>query len=201
MNGTGTQPGAKPDAAVRFATPEDGAALLAIYAQYIQTPITFEYALPSEREFAQRIGNISREYPYLICEKNGCAIAYAYAHRHMEREAYQWGAELSVYIARNHTGLGLGKGLYRLLMDILRLQGVKTVYGGVTLPNPKSEALHASMGFALLGVYRNAGYKNGAWHDVAWFEKQSGPYDADPRPVTAVSALDKDRLARALGGA
>lgn len=38
---------------IRFAAPDDAAALLRIYAQYIETPITFEYTLPSEEEFAR----------------------------------------------------------------------------------------------------------------------------------------------------
>ena len=37
---------------IRLARPGDSAALLRIYAQYIDTPVTFEYTLPSENEFA-----------------------------------------------------------------------------------------------------------------------------------------------------
>ena len=78
---------------VRWARPQDSAALLRIYAQYIDTPVTFEYTLPSENEFAARIGAISAEYPYLVCEEDGETLGYAYAHRQAEREAYQWNAE------------------------------------------------------------------------------------------------------------
>ena len=55
---------------IRLATPEDSRTLLEIYAQYIETPITFEYALPDEREFAARVRGISERYPYIICEEN-----------------------------------------------------------------------------------------------------------------------------------
>ena len=77
---------------IRFAAPDDAAALLRIYAQYIETPITFEYTLPSEEEFARRIRDIQAVYPYLVYIEDGEVLGYAYAHRFQERAAYQWGA-------------------------------------------------------------------------------------------------------------
>ena len=142
----------------RFATVQDSATLLEIYAQYIETPITFECALPTEQAFADRIHRIVQEYPYLVWEDDsGRVLGYAYAHRQMERAAYQWNAELSIYLDRAHTSQGWGKKMYLALMDLLALQGVKTVYGGVTIPNEKSERLHACLGFQRLGTYHNTG--------------------------------------------
>ncbi len=162
---------------VRFAVPDDAQALLRIYAQYMETPITFEYVLPSLGEFSERIAAISAWYPYLVCEEDNTLVGYACAHRHGEREAYQWGAELSVYLDRDYTSKGLGKMMYRMLIDMLKAQGIRTVYGAVTAPNIKSEALHNALGFCVLGVYHNAGYKKGRWHDVVWYEKQIAPYE------------------------
>ena len=86
-------------------------------------------------EFTERIYNISKGYPYIVCEdEEGAIIGYAYAHRHMEREAYQWNAELSIYIDRTFISKGIGKKLYCILIEILKLQGIRTVYGCVTLP-------------------------------------------------------------------
>ena len=132
---------------IRFVRADDSAALLRIYAGYIDTPVTFECALLSERAFAERIAAISAEYPYLVCEEEGAVVGYAYAHRQRDREAYQWNAELSVYLDPAYTRQGLGGRLYRILLDMLRLQGIRTVYAGVTVPNPASERLHESMGF------------------------------------------------------
>lgn len=183
---------------IRFATETDSAALLGIYAQYLDTPITFECALPTRQEFAQRIRAIGSEYPYLVCEEEGVVIGYAYAHRQMERAAYQWNAELSVYLDAGHTKKGIGKALYALLIEILIRQNVKTVYGGVTVPNEKSERLHEALGFQRLGTYHRTGYKCGAWRDVAWFEKQIAPYDDDPAPFVPLCDLDSVALAALL---
>ena len=143
---------------------------------------------------AKRIEKIVKDYPYLACEEDGAVIGYAYAHRHMVRAAYQWNAELSVYLDRNFTAKGLGKKFYTLLIEILKLQGIRTVYGGVTSPNVKSEALHKALGFTVLGTYHNTGYKNGQWHDVIWFEKQIAPYDAEPLPMTPITGIPAERL-------
>ena len=183
---------------IRFAAPEDGAALLRIYAQYIDTPVTFEYALPSREAFTARVAEISREYPYLVWEEGGEIAGYAYAHRQAERAAYQWNAELSVYLDRDHTARGLGRRLYTALLELLRLQGIRTVYGGVTLPNERSQRLHLGLGFRLLGVHRRTGYKCGQWWDVGWYEKAIAPYDPEPAPPRSVRELPAGQVSAVL---
>ena len=151
---------------IRFADPGDAAACLAVYAQYIDTSITFETVLPSEAEFSGRIRSYGAVYPWLIAEEDGHVLAYAYAHRAQERAAYGWNAELSVYVSRDAAGRGLGTKLYTVLLALLQKQGVRTAYGVVTMPNDASSALHQKLGFRTLGTYRNTGYKNGRWRDV-----------------------------------
>lgn len=178
---------------LRLARPEDAPALLAIYGQYIQTTITFEYELPSREEFARRIASISQTHPYLVAEEEGNLLGYAYAHPLGERAAYQWSAELSIYVDRSAARKGLGRKLYGALLELLKLQGVRTAYALVTAPNPASEGLHRSLGFRRLAVHPNTGYKNGRWLDLIWFERAIGDYDAQPelvRPMTRIPGED-----------
>lgn len=179
---------------LRFAALEDVPALLDIYARYIPSTVTFEYVLPSREEFTRRVASFSAVYPYLVLEEGSHILGYAYAHRIAERAAYGWGAELSIYLHPEAGGKGLGRRLYQALMDLLRLQGVRTVYGRVTSPNPASEALHRSMGFRLAGVEQNAGYKNGQWHDLSCFEKAIGPYGPEPAPVIPIGQLPREQV-------
>ena len=184
---------------IRRAEPEDAAELLSIYAPYVEESwVTFECVPPTVEEFRRRMEEFSRHYPYLVCCRAGEILGYAYAHRQAERAAYQWNAELSVYLDRDCTGRGVGRRLYSALMDILRLQGIRTVYGCVTLPNEKSEGLHRTMGFQKLGTYHSAGYKCGAWHDVAWFERPIAPYDQDPAPIRSIGEIPAETLAEIL---
>lgn len=178
---------------LRFARPGDAAALLGIYARYIDTSVTFEYVLPSEEEFRNRIESISRNYPYLVHETDGVIDGYAYAHPFHERAAYQWSAELSVYLAPDARGRGLGREMYTALIRLLRPMGIRTVYALVTHPNAPSDRLHLSMGFAVAGVTHNAGYKAGAWRDVTIYEKNIAPYD-DPAPLGSVWDIDPETV-------
>lgn len=179
---------------VRFAHPEDSTALLAIYGQYIHTNITFEYDLPNQEEFARRIAAFSDCYPYLAEEEDGVVAGYAYAHRIWERTAYQWDAELSVYLSRAAAGKGLGKRLCRVLLELLRLQGIHTVYSLVTSPNPASEALHRSLGFRRIGAHEKTGYKNGCWLDVIWFERTLLPFEPEPQPIRSIQELPPETV-------
>jgi phosphinothricin acetyltransferase len=187
---------------IRHAKTEDAQALLTIYAPYVtDTPVTFEYEVPSLGEFTGRIQSVSADYPYLVCERDGTPIGYAYAHRYKERAAYQWDAELSVYLSGESRGRGLGKAFYAALIEILRLQNIKNVYGCVLCPNESSERLHESFGFARVGVFHSTGYKCGAWRDVVWFEKQIAPYEPEPEPFRSIQTVDGEAIERILRGA
>lgn len=129
---------------IRPVRPEDAAALAAIYAPYTATCITFESPAPPAEEFAGRIAAVSAHYPWLVCERDGAPIGYAYAHRFRERAAYDWDAELSVYLAPEARGRGVGKALYSALLSLLTLQGFINAYGTVAVPNVPSERLHLS---------------------------------------------------------
>lgn len=176
---------------IRCAGVSDGPALAAIYAPYTYTPLTFEYPAPTPEEFTKRLASVLEQYPYLVCERDGAPVGYAYAHRYRERAAYDWDAELSVYLAQGSTGGGLGTALYGALLDILLLQGYVNIYGTVSVPNPPSEHLHESLGFKLVYVDVNTGWKLGAWRDLAFYRLQLRPWSAEPAPVTPFPALDK----------
>ncbi|GAB3998270.1 GNAT family N-acetyltransferase [Spirosoma daeguense] len=175
---------------IRFATPADAPVLLAIYGPYIlQTSITFEYDIPSETEFAERIRTIQQQLPYLVAEIDGNVAGYAYASKHRDRTAYQWSVESSVYVHSDAHRQGVARQLYTTLFDLLRRQGYYNVYAGITLPNPKSAAFHRSFGFEPIGVYKNIGYKFDAWHDVAWSQLTLQPHQLQPTPPLSITQL------------
>ena len=169
---------------VRFATEADAESIRGIYAPYIDKPVTFEEEVPTREEFLARVRAIRSRHPYLVAEDASGIVGYAYAHELRERVAYQWNAELSVYLAPHAQGCGLGSALYRALIELLRLQGIKAVYGVVTNPNPASEHLHRAFGFTLMGVQPHAGYTCGAWHDMNWFVKEIAPFEDEPKAPT-----------------
>ena len=163
---------------VREATAHDAAACAAIYAPFVtDTAISFEDVPPTEAAMAARIAGAIL---WLVLEDEGRVVGYAYAGRFMERAAYRWACEVSVYLERGRSGRGGGRALYAALLDALRDRGFLVAVAGMTLPNPASEGLHRALGFEPVGVWRRIGWKHGAWHDVSWVQRALGPDDDEP---------------------
>ena len=105
--------------------------------------------------------------------------------------------DLLVEYAKTARGRGIGKKLYRALFAIGQLQNVKSIYGIVTSPNERSEAMHLAMGFTRVSTLKNVGYKDG-WRDVSWFCKQIGAYAEPFTPFRPIGQLDPAQLEAAL---
>jgi len=162
---------------IRDAQPErDAAACAAIYAPYVeQTPISFEERPPDALAMEARIARCVATHPWLVAEDGGEVVGYAYACRHQERAAYRWAADVSVYVAANRRGEGLGRSLYELLFARLRQQNFQIACAGITLPNDASVRLHEALGFLRVGVSPRIGWKGGGWHDVSWWQLELAP--------------------------
>ena len=183
----------------RFAAEEDAKKILKIYKPYIEnTIITFEYEVPTIEEFRERIRETLKEYPYIVCECGNEIAGYAYAHRIWTRAAYQWDAELSVYTDKKFAGNGIGKKLYKILIEILKLQNIVNVYGLVTYPNENSEKLHNYFGFKKVAFFEKTGYKFGKWIGVTWFEKAINEHFENPVLVKKISEIDEEKVQKIL---
>lgn len=175
---------------IRFATPADAQRVLEIYTPYIkETPITFETEVPPLALFSERMAKAANTYPYLIAEQGGHIVGYAYAHPCGEKAAYEWNAELTVYLDRTFRGKGCGRMLCETLLDLLAAQGIRNVFSLITIPNDASFRLHEALGFEHMGTQGHAGYKCNAWHDVAWLQKSLGDFSCAPAPLTPITEL------------
>lgn len=184
---------------IRVATPADLPAILAIYAPYIkETTFTFEYQVPTPEEFAGRMERIQARYPWLVLEEDGAVMGYAYGSPFNERAAYGWTADLSVYLDRNCRGRGYGRRLYECLMRLLRLQGIRNVYGIVTDPNPVSYQFHLDMGFVEKGHFDHIGFKMGKWLNVNFMAKDIAPAVGEPAPVVSFHCLPAEEVEKVL---
>jgi L-amino acid N-acyltransferase YncA len=176
-------------AVIRCARPDDATAIAEIYAFYVtDTPISLEMAPPTSEQMAERMAHLSPAYPWLVYDIDGAVKGYAYAGAHSDRGGYRWSANASVYVMRGCHRQGIGRALYARLLGILRRQGFHAVFGGITLPNAASVGLHESCGFAPVGVYREAGFKLGAWWDVGWWGRVLDPAASEPVPPRPFSA-------------
>jgi phosphinothricin acetyltransferase len=177
---------------IRLANEIDADPIASIYRPIVeQTAISFETVAPDRYEMTRRIVETLRHYPWLVCEADGHVIGYASAARHRVRAAYQWSVDTSVYTDRHYRRLGVGRGLYLSLFGILAAQGYFNAYAGIALPNDSSVALHESMGFEPLGVYRRVGYKLGEWRDVGWWQLNIREHEATPNEPLGLMAVQR----------
>lgn len=183
---------------IRVARVEDAEALAAIYAPYVDhTAITFEYEPPTAEEFAKRMRSTLEFYPYLVAERNGEPIGYAYAGTFKGRPAYDWAVETSIYVAEGHEHEGIGRALHDALEQALAAQGILNMYACIAVPDGEddetltrnSEQFHAHLGYRLVGEFYRCGFKGGRWYNMVWMEKMLGEHGADqssPRPFREV---------------
>ena len=175
------------DITIRPAMPQDAAALLRIYTPYVtDTAITFEYDVPSVKEFSERIRQITERYPYLVAEHCGTPIGYAYAGSFHVRPAYDWTVETSIYVdsAQRHTGVG--RILHDALEHELKQRGFLNMYACISYPtqddpylDTNSVDFHQHMGYTLVGHFHQCGYKFHRWYDMVYLEKIIGEH-AEP---------------------
>ena len=185
--------------AIRFADPaKDAAKILDIYAPYIETTaITFETWVPAAEEFECRVREISAQFPYLVLEIDDEMIGYAYAHRQAERAAFDWNAELSIYLKEGFAGRGIGRPFYALLETLLEMQGYVNFFGIITGSNTGSIAMHEKMGYRKIAVHERTGWKFDVWHDTVWMHKRVS--DGMPKKIISVHELDQEAVRREIG--
>jgi L-amino acid N-acyltransferase YncA len=172
---------------IRPADPaRDAAACAAIYAPFVrESAVSFEEVAPDADAFAARIARLTATHPWLVEEREGVVVGFAYGSPHRERAAYRWACDVSVYIDAAHHGRGIGRALYEALLTLLREQRIHVACAGITLPNDASVGLHESLGFQPVGIYRGIGWKAGAWRDVGWWQLRlvpDGDAEAGPPP-------------------
>ena len=165
---------------IRIAKPDDAEALVAIYRPYVEkTAVTAETVCPTVEEFAGRITSTLENYPWLVAECEGKPVGYTYAHRFRTRAAYDWACELSIYVANDMQGRGIGRALYNELERLLTLQGVRNCYAVIACsgrqrdPNLTggSMSFHEHMGFEPICTFRRVAFKFGLWYDIAFMER------------------------------
>lgn len=177
---------------IRTARLSDAPALLKIYAPYVEkTAIMFECTVPDIEEFAARMRATLRRYPYLVAERGGEIVGYAYAGPFGSRAAYDWAVEMSIYLREDQRHRGTGKRLYAALEAVLRAQNIQNLYACIGCPDGADDAhltrnsaqFHAHLGYRLVGEFPRCGYKFGTWYSMVWMKKCIGAHEAQPAPV------------------
>ncbi|WP_099205245.1 GNAT family N-acetyltransferase [Scatolibacter rhodanostii] len=191
-----------PNVTIRMATEEDAQELLSIYSPYVtQTAISFEYDVPSINEFAERIRNTLKKYPYLVAVEDNCIIGYAYASAFKPRPAYDWSVELTVYLKQDCRAKGVGKKLYLAMENILEHQNILNANACIAYSANNDDYLdnvsagfHQHLGYVKVAHFTKSGYKFGTWYDMIWMEKILRKHPDTPSPFIPITAVAVERL-------
>jgi L-amino acid N-acyltransferase YncA len=170
-------------AILRPAVSADSAAITRIYADAVtHGTASFELEPPDEAEMARRHqALLAGGYPYLVAEVTGAIAGYAYAGAYRARPAYRWCVEDSVYVAPDYHRRGIGRLLLARLVEECEQRGFRQMIAviGDSAQTP-SIALHAALGFDMIGTLRSVGFKHGRWLDTPLMQRALGPGDTAP---------------------
>ncbi|WP_405894387.1 GNAT family N-acetyltransferase [Streptomyces sp. NBC_00104] len=161
---------------VRPGVETDLAALTDIYNHYVrETPITFDTAVFTPEERRPWLLSHLEDGRHRLMVAAGAdsqrILGYATSSAFRAKPAYDTSVEVSVYLAPDAGGRGVGTLLYKALFEALADEDVHRAYAGIAQPNEASTRLHERFGFRYVGTYREVGRKFGRYWDVAWYEK------------------------------
>ena len=172
---------------LRPSTPADLPAITDIYADAVLTGTgTFELEPPDLAEMTRRRDDVlGKGLPWLVAERGGQVLGYAYANHFRPRRAYRFCLEDSIYLHRDARGQGVGKLLLAELVGRCEALGARQMLAVIgDSANAGSIGVHAALGFAHTGVLQASGWKFGRWLDVVLMQRALGFGDsqapADP---------------------
>jgi phosphinothricin acetyltransferase len=176
---------------IRIATRADACFVHDVYGYFVaHTNVTFSTKNLSVEVYEKKIEITLETYPFFILEVDDAPCGFAYAAQIRPHEAYQWTAEATIYIMPDAPKRkGLGKLLYRKLLNTLQSQGIQTVFGVITATNEPSIQMHLNMGFTKVGNFERMGNKCGEWLDVVWMQKSLAVLSENPKPPVPFSKL------------
>ena len=162
---------------IRPSHDEDIAAITAIYTHHVLHGTgTFETEAPTEADMtARRTDVLSKNLPYLVAERDGQVLGFAYCNWFKPRPAYRFSAEDSIYLADASRGQGVGGQLLAALSQAAETAGVRKLIAVIgDSANTGSVRVHRSQGFVHVGVLKDCGWKFGQWRDVVLMDKVLG---------------------------
>ena len=157
---------------IRPARGDDAEAMRAIYNVEVETStVTFDLVPRTLADQRAWLAARSGAHVALVAEEAGEVVGFGALSPYRDRPAYSTSVEDSVYVHRDHQGRGIGRALLSGLLDSAAASGFHAVFARIVGGHDASIALHAALGFELVGTERQVGRKFGKWLDVVVMER------------------------------
>ena len=177
---------------VSFAEATDMAGVCEIGNHYIRTaPYNFR---TDPQTLDEWIGDWTRtraRHPWVVAVGDERVLGVAYGSPWNTRAAYDWCAEVTVYVAHDAARQGIGRALYDRLLAVMDGQGYRSQIAIIALPNAASVELHEAFGFRHTGTLGDVGYKNGRWLDVGLWQRSKESVAGAPSPIKNLSHVNR----------
>lgn len=170
---------------IRDSLDTDLPAIHAVYAHHVRHGAgSFELDPPTPEEMARRRADVlGNGFPYLVAERDGRVLGYAYANHFRLRPAYRFTVENSIYVAADGVGRGVGRRLLTVLIERCEALGLRQMVAVIgDSANTASIGLHAACGFRFAGVLRATGWKFDRWLDTVLMQRDLGEGDRHAGP-------------------
>ncbi len=159
---------------VREALPADVARIATIYGDHVLDGTgSLEEAPPSRAEMGRRLAAVqARALPWLVAERDGLVVGFAYAGLYNPRVGYRYTVEDSVYVDAARTGQGIGTTLLASVIERCAALGYREMVALVgDSANAVSLRLHERLGFRRVGTLERVGFKFGRWLDIVLLQR------------------------------
>lgn len=167
---------------IRTATPDDVSAITAIYAEHVlHGTASFDTVPRSHAATREKLDAcLERQWPFLVAEKSGEILGYAYVTQFRDRPAYANTCENSIYVKAQRRGEGVGHALLQALVQRATARGFRQMIAVIGGGEPASIAVHGKAGFSHAGRMTSVGWKFGRWLDTVYMQRPLGPGDGQP---------------------
>ena len=150
--------------------PGDSQRVLEIYKMGLETRnSTFETMAPSWQEWDSKHLSHSR----FVSEQEGIITGWAALTPFSARDVYKGVAELSIYVAADFRGRGIGSALMEEIVISSEANGIWTLVSSVFPENESTLRLHKKFGFREIGRREKIAQLDGIWRDTILLERRS----------------------------
>jgi L-amino acid N-acyltransferase YncA len=162
---------------MRHATEKDLPKIVEIYNSTVPTRIstadTEKVSVQSRIDWFRK--HSSKKHPLLVHETEDQVTGWVSFEPFYGRPAYDHTAEISIYIAEEHRGKGLGQRLLNESIQLARLLGIKTLLGYIFSHNTPSIRLFRSFGFEEWGKLPGIAEMDGREYSLSILGKRIHP--------------------------
>jgi L-amino acid N-acyltransferase YncA len=152
---------------------DDGKQIIDIFNHYVENSFAAYPEAKVPYEFFGLFMNMSQGYPFLVAkDENGKPLGFGLLRPHNPMPSFSKTAEITYFLAPEHTGKGIGKAILDRLLEDGTEKGITSILANISSLNPGSLAFHRKNGFVECGRFVGVGQKKGQEFDVVWMQRR-----------------------------